>query len=103
MGRQLDHAEHQRDAGWVVDARLALEHGARAPADLAPAEHREHDGGFGRRQRCADDAGQRPVHPEQPVRGAAEHGRGQERAGDAERDDGLARAGSASSRCPCRR
>ena len=87
MGGELDHADHQRDAGRVVDAGLALQRGARAPADLAPAQHREDDGGVGRRQRRADDAGELPVHPQQPVRGAGEHGRGDEGARDPERHD----------------
>ena len=64
VGGELDHADHQRDAGRVVDAGLALQRGARAPADLAPAEDREHDGGVGRCQRRADDAGELPVHPQ---------------------------------------
>ena len=47
--RELDHADHQRDPDRVVRARLALEDRAGAAADLAVAEHREHD----RRDRSA--------------------------------------------------
>ena len=67
VSRELDQPEHQRDPDRVVRSRLALEDRVRAALDLAVAEHREHDGGIGRRDRGADQAGGHPLDPERPV------------------------------------
>ena len=67
MRGELDHAEHQRDAGRIVDARLALEDRPRAPADLAAAEHREHHRGIGGRHGRADNSREDPVEAQRVV------------------------------------
>ena len=41
--RELDHPDHQSDARGVVHPGLALQRGARPPADLASTEDGEHD------------------------------------------------------------
>jgi hypothetical protein len=85
--RQLDHAEHERDAGRVVHARLALERGPRAAGDLPPPEHREHHGGVGRRQRRSDEPREHPAEPERVVREGRDDARGREGAENPERED----------------
>ena len=92
VGGKLDHAEHECDPGGVVHARLALERRARPSGDLAPPEHREHHGRVGRRERRADETGERPAHPEQHVRDDRDRGGGQKRAGEPKREHRRKRA-----------
>ena len=87
VGRELDHPEHQRDPGGIVDAGLALEGRAGAAGDLAPAEHREHHRRIGRRECGADDARQRPAEPERVVREDGQEAGGRKRPEHAQRED----------------
>ena len=94
--RELDHADHERDADRIVRARLTLEDRAGAPADLAPPEHGEHDGGVGGGERGAEQAGERPREAEQPVPREREQPRGGERSDDAQPEDRPDRGAQAS-------
>ena len=87
VGRNLDHPQEQRDAGWIVDPRLALQDRARATADLSAAEHREHDGGVGGSQRGSQHPGHLPVQAQKHVCGHGHAGRRGERAEHAEGGD----------------
>ena len=84
---ELDHPDHERDARGVVHARLALERHPRAPLDLALAEHREHHGRIGRRERRADDSRRHPFEPEHVVGEDRDEPGSRERPEDAERED----------------
>ena len=104
VGGELDHAEHERDPGRIVDARLALESRPRTPRHLAPAEHREHHGRIGRRDRGSDDPGQHPLEAQRVVGEHGDEAGGRERAEQAEREDRRQRRlETAASRCRCRR
>ena len=75
-----DQAGHQRDADRVVGAGLALEDGPAAPGDLALAEHGEHDGRVGRRDRRRDQQREEPAEPEREVQQRGDRRGGEERA-----------------------
>ena len=87
MGGELDHAEHERDPGRIVDARLALQDRPRTALDLAPAEHGEHDGRISRRDRRSDDPGQDPVEAQRVVGDDGDEAGGREGAEQADRED----------------
>ena len=104
VGGELDHAEHERDPGRIVDARLALENRPRAPRHLAPAEHGEHDGRIGRRDQRLRRF--RPASTRSPARSGRARRQGrQSRTCPAGRRRGSAqrRLETAASRCRCRR
>ncbi len=61
--------------------------GAGPALDLLAGEHRERDGGIGRREGSAEQPGERPVEPEQPVGGDGDERRRPERAEDTEHRD----------------
>ena len=87
-GRRVgEQADHERDCDRVVRARLALEDGRHAAADVAPGEHREHHGRVGRRERGADDRRGRPRHRQDDLGGDRAQRSGQEGADDAEQHD----------------
>ena len=69
---RAEDRDHQRDADRVVGAGLALEQGAGAAGDLAPAQHREDHGRVGRaRARCRAGGAARQSKPKSRC---AQHG-----------------------------
>ena len=79
VGREVEHADHQRDPDRVVRPGFALEHGPAPPGDLTLAEHREHHRRVGRGKRGAEQPRRRPAEVEEDVREERHHRGGGER------------------------
>lgn len=83
-----EQAEQQRDTDRIVRPRLALDDHTGPASDLPVAQYGEHDGRVGRRQRGAQQQGQRPRDAEQHVGQQRDGSGGEQGADDADDQHG---------------